>query len=627
VEKAIFSISCTTCQTRLAVRSPSAIGQILECPKCHSMVHVAPPPGWTPSAPTPPATADASTPPPLTKVAASPKTLDLEPAETSPSRAGSGRLWLLGAVGLLIVGAIVWALLTFAMPPAESEPAAVASTEQPAAAPARPAQQTKSPSTATAAPTTPAPSGQKVAKLSPPGPQSGGVKTPATTPSTPTSTPSTPPATPPSTPSSPPARTLPTPPEPHLGPAPPAAKEEQKKPAQEAAEGIENKQEVSKQPEIKKTPPPQVDIAARLADPLRGLELTDVPLARAIESLACVGALPVTFDTDALTRLAVAPRDRIALKLGPTTVGAALQAIAARRGLAVVTEGGQVLVTSPTEYRETLKNVRYDVSDLAGRQKSAAVEFAALVRRLVAPDSWQGDAGGRGTIEPEPGTLAVVQTGDVHQQVAAFCQRLRSARRLPLPNCEHPERFALTTRLELARKLLDRPVTVNFHDPTALAKILAYLAAMTESDILVDHAALAAADTSDRVETSLTVERQPLASALAGLLAPLGLTYRVVGADTLQVTTKEAADERLELEFYPVGARPDGDRAGEKLIERLRTQASPTSWSGAGGWGEAHFDATAGYLIVLQSQPVQQAIARLLQGDTRKGEGGRGKGE
>jgi len=35
-----FRITCTTCQARLKVASPAAIGQILACPRCHSMVLV-----------------------------------------------------------------------------------------------------------------------------------------------------------------------------------------------------------------------------------------------------------------------------------------------------------------------------------------------------------------------------------------------------------------------------------------------------------------------------------------------------------------------------------------------------------------------------------------------------------
>ena len=44
----LFTISCTTCQARLKVRDVSAIGEILACPRCQSMVQVVPPAGWQP---------------------------------------------------------------------------------------------------------------------------------------------------------------------------------------------------------------------------------------------------------------------------------------------------------------------------------------------------------------------------------------------------------------------------------------------------------------------------------------------------------------------------------------------------------------------------------------------------
>ena len=41
-----FSIQCTTCRRSLRVVNPEAIGQILSCPKCGSMVLVHAPAGW-----------------------------------------------------------------------------------------------------------------------------------------------------------------------------------------------------------------------------------------------------------------------------------------------------------------------------------------------------------------------------------------------------------------------------------------------------------------------------------------------------------------------------------------------------------------------------------------------------
>ena len=42
----LFTIICTTCKSRLKVRDPAAVGQILACPKCGGMVMVKPPPAY-----------------------------------------------------------------------------------------------------------------------------------------------------------------------------------------------------------------------------------------------------------------------------------------------------------------------------------------------------------------------------------------------------------------------------------------------------------------------------------------------------------------------------------------------------------------------------------------------------
>ncbi len=46
MDRVLFSITCTTCEARLNVRDASAVGTIVNCPKCESMVQVTAPPGW-----------------------------------------------------------------------------------------------------------------------------------------------------------------------------------------------------------------------------------------------------------------------------------------------------------------------------------------------------------------------------------------------------------------------------------------------------------------------------------------------------------------------------------------------------------------------------------------------------
>jgi hypothetical protein len=604
VKKAVFSISCTTCRTRLVVRSEAAIGQILECPKCQSMVLVTPPPGWTPSAPplepslqaNAPANANHGTaqgPPPLDRVTANPETLALEPTGASLLRTMFSRSLILwgaaSAATLAIVCGLCW--LALRSNPSSTPP----ESEQLAAS-----------TTATTPATVAGPSTSDVLKPAVAAPPQSATKAPPKSP--PNKSPEPASKSPPLSPRDVKPATLPTT-DKDKEAAKVAAKDDKKKVAKES-DREPKETEVAEKPElaeVKKSPPAAVDVAARLADPLRGIDLNDIPLARALETLEAISTVPITLDPDALRHLGATPRDHVTLKLDSATVEQVLRAVAAQRGLTVAIDNDQVIVTTPTDVRETLKKIRYTVSDLTGDDNKAAAEFALLVKSLVAPESWQA-AGGRGTITPDKGAIVVSQTGNVHRRILVFCEKLRNARHKPLRSRDAPEQFALTTRTAQARKMLDKPVTVNFHEPTPLAKILAFLAQATGSDVLIDHAALAAIETSDRVETSLTVQEKPLEATLADLLRPLGLTSRVVSPSTIQVTAKEDAEERLELEFYPVG--PQAKAAD--LIARIKTEVTPTSWTDAGGAGEVVFDPPSQCLIVLQSQPTQVAVERFL---------------
>ncbi|MEZ6082304.1 MAG: hypothetical protein R3C56_43495, partial [Pirellulaceae bacterium] len=38
-----FTITCTSCASRVRVRNPELLGQLANCPKCNSMILIAPP--------------------------------------------------------------------------------------------------------------------------------------------------------------------------------------------------------------------------------------------------------------------------------------------------------------------------------------------------------------------------------------------------------------------------------------------------------------------------------------------------------------------------------------------------------------------------------------------------------
>jgi hypothetical protein len=379
----------------------------------------------------------------------------------------------------------------------------------------------------------------------------------------------------------------------------------------ESADDKQNKEPVPPVPRatrlVKLVAPEAVDVQSRLGEVIPAIELRDMPFARAIGLLAALSGLPITIDPEAVARLQVSLRDPITIRMSGATMEEVLQEIVAKQGMAFTAENGQVLVTDPAEQSEKLRRIRYTVSDLTNNDKSTADQLAALVQKLISPESWQS-AGGEGTIETEKTAIVVSQTAAVHDQILVFCEKLRNARGRPLKSNRDPKRFDLTTRLQQAAPALNRQVTANFHEPAKLVDVLAYLGQQAEIDILVDRQALGAAGLSDKSEISFTVEDRPLTVALNDLLAPLKLGYRPINSHTLQVTTQSALDARLELEFYPVGKMLSKDQSGPQLIEQIKTAVSPDSWNGPGRAAAIYFDQPSAALIVLQSPPVQAAI-------------------
>ena len=364
-----------------------------------------------------------------------------------------------------------------------------------------------------------------------------------------------------------------------------------------------------KPPADAKAKPQPVDplVKAKLNAPIAKISLPDMPLAEAVQLISAMSMLPVSFDLDAMEELGVSLHDPVSIEIADTTVGKTLKEIAAKRNMMPVVENGQILLTSRAEHRESLQTLPVDVSDLTGGDAQAAADLAALLQRLVVPESWQCN-GGRGTVETTPGALRVAQTGRVHYRIAVFCEKLRVARGLPAKSSPDAKKFALTTRTDRAKAILDQVVSVNVNVPSPLSNILDQFKQPAGAEILIDRPALAASGISENTAGKFKADRLPQGTALKTLLEPLGLAWRVLDANTFQVTTQKAVAARMELEFYPV--KLPGGPPPPAWIEQIKAGLPGAVW-GEGG-GAIYFDPPSRCLIVLQSQPVQMALEALL---------------
>ncbi len=347
--------------------------------------------------------------------------------------------------------------------------------------------------------------------------------------------------------------------------------------------------------------------AVRLAARLGGLRASAVCLADAVRTVGQLANVPVSFDFEAISALGISILTRVEVTVPAETFESALHELVRTAGLALVVDSGQVVVTVPADYRTKLLVKRHNVSDILAASGTAQ-DLENLVVSFVAPESWKSN-GGQATLRLEGDTLEVEQTELGHRLIQSFLERLRLAR-------QRASGSKMTTKLETARPILAKTVSVNFFEQTPLTRILGELERQTGVKLLVNWRSLYHDGLVPEPRGVLSVQNESLAQALEQLLLPLGLGYRVVEPQVMEIATRKFLGSVLEVEFYPVGdllqvlAQEHGSReaAEEVLLEAISDQVEGQSWADAGGPARLFLERVSQHVIVLQSQSVHKEL-------------------
>jgi hypothetical protein len=722
-----FSITCTTCQAKLKVRSAAAIGQILSCPKCESMVQVVAPPGWQPenaassaaaaqvkaSSPTgssiklpreaappssgsmPASSAPAASPAadelsaavadaaaafedfshlPVGSVSPTPPQLQLPPLSAdwaSPTEA----LWRKVAMYAVAGGtaAVVLSLaLTYFLSGDDSPPVTeqvAAADVDPAATEPDPGKTVDVPAAKTTEPATqeaPQPKPEIATEsLLPPVEKSPAVEAVLPTDTQPLPTEKTTPAAkntaqPPNAAETPATVTTPdgtetSPASESTAPAPPldaaklladasletllpadapspdaaltvpvkemtqeelAAAAAADPPASERAgsslEAAGPVAAVRRIPNESTAPLQPAEEMLRLQLPQ--VTFHNIPLALLLGELSDLSTLPMTFDLNALSAANISPDVLVSVSASDKTLAEILTKTLADEKLTYFTDKRHVIVTTPSAAAAP-RTVKFSVEDLASGEDQLR-ELAALIVKMVAPESWQF-ADGPGKIELENNRLSLEQSGSVVFESVVFCERLRTARGLATRSRLPADQLLLTSAHAQAKAHLARKVACTFHAPTRLVDVVRYLEELSGAKILIDWRSLSSANFNPQDMITCALPEQPLSNALDALLSPLGLTYRVVNKDTLEVFTQQDLPTKMTREFYSLQSLMTSGVKLDVLLTAIRQLTGEDAWAHE-TTGLYFYDPASQHLIVRHGNYVHGQIEHLLDEAARK---------
>ncbi|MCP3696082.1 MAG: hypothetical protein GY917_28040 [Planctomycetaceae bacterium] len=660
-----FSIVCTTCQARLTVRNKAALGQILQCPKCSSMVAVPQEPGQsagpaadiTPHTEPPPvsepanisdshaetvdhydsadinqlleekrATASPSPQPPAAPQAwegeGSPATPLADHTDTDPilptddwtsaaSRQVKQRLLMgfLVTISILAAGGIIY-VLTSGTP---QEPAVTAlpgkqEVDQQPNSPGNPVEDTPSPQETAGKEPVIQPDPQDPVEVVPPEKEKD--------------------------PDAPLAENPPPDNPPGLIPEPISEAEQQA----EAAELSQLLQEFSPLlsntpfddpandrpgsqnilPTVKLARPPlrRVNVRDCLDFPIAEFTLNEpVPLHTFLADISSLSGLPIEIDSEALASKNVTLTLPVQIDQKETSVRQLLETVLTPHDLGIIAASQSLTIGYPAPGDQDLQEVSYPIGDLVTVNANGQpdIDLVLWVQTLIAPASWNAENSSY-KVQLQENNLVVQHLPAVQFDVLQLLTRLRMARNIKpdSPPDKHSAAISLTPRVQQAEKLLRKTVSINYSRQAPIKELLSHLAKDLDIKVLFNGRTLRQAGWSTRSNATLVTDNEALQQALDILLTPMDLTTRVLNHDTIEITSTAAEQERREIEFYPAGHLLPKNRSTEQLIDLIQKKLGVQRFTADQANQVILVDPVSKYLIIRESQANHRKLTYLL---------------
>ncbi len=357
-------------------------------------------------------------------------------------------------------------------------------------------------------------------------------------------------------------------------------------------------------------PPPTGSVDARLNMVILSEDFDQITLAEFVKFIRDLTALPVTLQLDAILAEGLTADTELAIHVRTVTVRQMIETALKPVALTLVIDDKQLVISTPAALSHEQEAETYAVGDLAA-DATRIQALADMISSLIAPQSWK-TVGGPGEISATEQSLVVTQTSVVQFQVTRFLDRLRVARGL-LPRGDLPGPLIdLRPVFVQAAKALEQPVSLHITQATPVAGILQRLEAETDLNILVNWRRVGTTGMTPRTESTLMGDGKPLRVLLNTWLGPAKLAFRVVDPRTIEISTQEDIDARLEVDMYRLKHAPKQDAEIAKLIDDAKEYVGSGYFSSDGGTGTLRYDSPEHCLIASLPQPRQRALAQWL---------------
>ena len=347
-----------------------------------------------------------------------------------------------------------------------------------------------------------------------------------------------------------------------------------------------------------------LDIETQIARSLESFEIHRQPLLDFARFVSEFTYLPVTLDLVSLQQHEVSPLVPVSAELNQTTFRDLLPAVLAPLELKTTYDSHQGIIIHHRTHHPAAHSRKIDVHDLA-TTPTETEQLCKLIQILVAPSTWRTQ-GGTGSLQGARGMLIVYQTHSMHTEVERFCSQLRRARKKLPPLTLNAGNHNPGAELQFPL------VSLTFSQPTRLLQMVKRLEQETDSRLVVNWASLAQQGWYADSKATLVANEDPLDHVLKQLFQPTPVTLSALGSALYHVTVETQSEVRMQIVFHPTGQKLTLDQASQQIRSLIQT-IGPAHFQDPGGGGAICFDALSDCLIVRLPATLQSLVKSQLR--------------
>ncbi len=313
----------------------------------------------------------------------------------------------------------------------------------------------------------------------------------------------------------------------------------------------------------------QTDPQTALQEIYPGLSYQNQPLIDFARNLFALTQVPFQLDSQSVIDGQLDPYITISVVGSKTNVSDLLTQALEPHNLAWRWNTAQNVIVISPKISEQIEPSVIALDPVLGITKENVEKLINGIQLIIAPATWNTN-GGSATIKFSEGQLELEQTSDISQKVQSLLDKLTVAAKSKA-NPEDPTLAkSLKTVFTQSAEIRDSDGKFYSLQLQPIAQVLNQLRDQEGVTILMNWNELLKENWNPNVQLPWLSKERSFEKTLRELTNSMGLAYRLLNQDTLEITTKQKYWTENRLEIYPCQRQLKKRYTGDQIIQFLK---------------------------------------------------------